>query len=123
MSIKCALSRKHPPFPNNVGRRRRIRNIHGDWVEYTIEDEIIISETSYKKLFVFQRLRFSKERRIEYRLGYYMLGVKPRMSGKWVWGQFCLMIPEAELLKLLKEAKKRKWFKPGLSAYTTVQKR
>jgi hypothetical protein len=39
-----------------------------------------------------------------------MIGVKPRARGKWIWGQFCLMIPKDDLKVLLREAKKRKWF-------------
>jgi len=102
-------------LPNNIGKRRRIQTIHGNWVEYTIEDEIIRRQRNYsRKLFAFQRIRFAEDHRIEYRLGYYMLGVKPRMRGRWVWGQFCLMIPEPELIRLLKEARKKEWFQPGV---------
>ncbi len=106
-----ALPIKRPKVPNNIGKMRKIQGIHGEWIKYIIEDEIIRFQTTFKhKLISFQRIRFFMDNRIEYRLGYYMIGVKPRMRGKWVWGQFCLLIPEIDLVEIIKEAKKRKWF-------------
>lgn len=110
-AANLALPRGCSKAPNNIRKTRKIQGIHGEWIEYTIEDEIIRFQTSNKhKLISFQRIRFPKDNRIEYRLGYYMIGVKPKMRGKWVWGQFCLLIPEIDLIEIFKEAKERKWF-------------
>jgi len=62
------------------------------------------------KLITFQKLRLEEENRIEFRLGYYMIGVKLGAKGRWVWGQYALMIPEKDFKVILKEAQKRKWF-------------
>lgn len=72
------------------------------------------------KVFIFERLK--KENHsgklaykkswnrgdIEYRLGYFIRGKIGRANGKWIWGQFCPMIPKNDLGKLLKKAKKEK---------------
>jgi len=47
--------------------------------------------------------------RIEYRLGYYMIGVKPRMAGKWTWGQYATLIPARDFRALIKQAERRDW--------------
>jgi len=59
---------------------------------------------------VLQKMRFIEEDRIEFRFGYYMIGMKPKARGRWVWGQFCLLIPQEDLMVILEEAKKRRWF-------------
>jgi len=43
---------------------------------------------------------------IEYRLGYYIIGKIGNRKGKWTWGQFCPLIPQSDLQKLLAKAKK-----------------
>jgi len=55
-------------------------------------------------------MRFVEEDRIEFRFGYYMIGIKQRSRGKWVWGQFCLLIPKTDLIALMQEAQRKKWF-------------
>lgn len=46
-------------------------------------------------------------RKRELRFGYYILGKKKKMRGKWLWGQFAPLIPLRDLRVLLKEAKRR----------------
>ena len=98
--------------PNNIGKRRRIKTINGDIRHFVIEDEILRFQhkTKKRKLIAFQKIRFEEKNRIEYRLGYYMIGVKPRAKGRWVWGQFCLLIPERDLNFILKKAETKGWF-------------
>ena len=45
----------------------------------------------------------------EFRFGYYVIGKKPRMKGKWVWGQYCPLVPKADFEGIISEAKKRGW--------------
>jgi hypothetical protein len=98
-------------FPNNIGKRRRIKTIRGAKRYFIIEDEILYKQhNAPNKLIAFQRIRFEEDNRIEYRLGYYMVGVKSGAKGRWVWGQFCLMIPEKDLKIILKKAKRKRWF-------------
>jgi hypothetical protein len=76
-----------------------------------IEDEILHRQRySTNKLIAFQRIRIEDNNQIEYRLGYYMIGVKPRARGRWVWGQFCLMVLERDLKAILRKATRKGWF-------------
>jgi hypothetical protein len=108
---------KLPPYPDNVGKRRAHGTIDGRRLYKTIEDEIVLVEKSkkrhIKKLIYFQKLRFEEDGRLQYRFTYYMLGFKAGPSrGRWVFGQYSLMIDPKDLTWLLKAARKRKW--PGV---------
>lgn len=106
-------SEPHPPWPNNIGKTRSLKVIDGSTRRFTIVDEIVreqeIPEKATRKLIYFQQMKFEGEDRFQYRLTYYMLGVKPGSKGRWVFGQYSLMIPESHLAEILKEAKKRGW--------------
>ncbi len=100
-----------PKRPNNIGKRRRITTIWGEPRHIVIEDEILRKQSNAPhKLIAFQRILIEEVNRIEYRFGYYMIGVKPGAKGRWVWGQYCLMIPEKDLKIIMKRAEKRGWF-------------
>ncbi len=104
------MDNRRPPFPDNVGRRRRIVNIRGDVVHWVVEDEIKrIQSTAPHKVICFQKLRRENDGRTEFRFGYYMIGVKPGARGRWVWGQYALFIPKGDLRVLIKEAERRGW--------------
>jgi hypothetical protein len=106
------LPEQRPPLPCNKGKTKRIPAIDGQIRHFLIEDEIIRPQANSKrKIIVLQKMRFVEEDRIEFRFGYYMIGQKQRFKGRWVWGQFCLLIPEEDLQWLLAEANRRKWFK------------
>lgn len=45
---------------------------------------------------------------IEYRLGYYIVGQIGRAKNKWVWGQFCPLIPSKDFNKLLEKARRER---------------
>jgi hypothetical protein len=100
-----------PPTPNNIGKRRKIKTISGSEVFLTVVDEIVVPQGK-RKLIYFQQLQFEADSRIEYRLTYYMLGHKPARLGRWVFGQYSIMIPAEELSLVLKEARSRGW--PGV---------
>ena len=71
-----------------------------------------------EKVFVLERLRKIETKgelthnnanigAIEYRVGYYMIGKIGKMNGKWLWGQFCPLIPKEDFEKLIKLAKEK----------------
>ena len=97
-----------PPRPVNIGKIRKIKSMDDEPITFTILDEIVIPHGS-GKLIYFQKLRHDPGKQIEYRLCYYMIGVKESRRGKWVFGQYALMTPARELRQLLVEAKKRQW--------------
>ncbi|TVM04296.1 MAG: hypothetical protein CV087_01265 [Candidatus Brocadia sp. WS118] len=102
----CALPSTWPELPNNIGKTKRIPAIDGRIRHFRIEDEIIHPQSnSNRKIIVLQKMRFIEEDRIEFRFGYYMIGMKPKAKGRWVWGQFCLLIPQEDLMAILEEEK------------------
>jgi len=99
---------KQPPLPNNIGKRRTITSITGRKVHLLVKDEIVIPQGT-GKLIYFQKLQFEEDGHTEYRFTYYMLGHKPSRRGRWVFGQYSLMIPQRELAILLRKARARAW--------------
>ena len=64
------------------------------------------------KVFVLDELKHWKKsvRKKDFkilRLGYYIIGKKPKARGKWVWGQFCPFIALKDLKKILRKAEKK----------------
>jgi hypothetical protein len=57
-------------------------------------DEITRQHTGVDtKIICLQLLRFDEDGREQIRVGYYVIGKKPKMGGRWVWGQFATMMP------------------------------
>ena len=50
----------------------------------------------------------SKVGQVEYRIGYYIVGRIRKAKNRWIWGQFCPMIPKKDFDKLLNKAIKEK---------------
>ena len=100
-------------YPNHVGERLVFRAIDGRTAHRTIEDEIIRPQKTSRhgKLIYLQKMWYEEGGRSEYRFTYYMRGFKKGARGRWVFGQFSLLIPPADLKWLLREARRRRW--PG----------
>jgi hypothetical protein len=94
-----------------VGRTTKWKNIRGEPRTFTIVDEIRRLQADYPdKLICLQKLWSRENHREEFRLGYYMIGVKPRMAGKWTWGQFATIIPAKDFRAIVRAAARRGWF-------------
>ena len=50
----------------------------------------------------------SKIGQIEYRIGYYIVGKIRKAQNRWMWGQFCPMIPNEDFKILIDKAYKEK---------------
>jgi len=75
-----------------------------------VEDEIRIYQTgSPDKIVLLQKCRHADSTVTEYRLGYYIIGKRGRMLGKWTWGQFATFVPVEDLQRLVNEAKRVGW--------------
>lgn len=100
----------YPPFPCNAGRRCIARRPGGGHFYFTIVDEIHIAQSNLptKRIYL-QRIKFESDGRVEFRLGYYIIGKKPAMRGRWVWGQFATMIPVSDFLRITRMAKRKGW--------------
>ena len=111
MNLKNKIQSFFPPWPNNKGKIKKINTIWGNVIHWEITDEILeICEGAPHKLLVFQKIKIIEQEKIEFRIGYYMIGVKKRTKGRWVWGQYCPMVPSSNLTSLIKKAKDRNWF-------------
>lgn len=98
-------------LPVNVGARRMLKNIDGESVCFTIKDEISLRSGDRKAIY-FQMSEYEKAGSIEYRFCYYMIGVRSGRKGKWVFGQYALLLEANELSFLLAMARDKKW--PGI---------
>lgn len=100
----------YPPLPDNRGKRTSWLDINGKRIRFLIIDEIkrIQSNKPYKAIYL-QKLELLDESRIELRLGYYIIGKKPRVKGKWVWGQYATLMPTNDFRAVVQEAEKRGW--------------
>lgn len=101
-----------PKLPSNVGKRgKAVMPPENSMNTFTIVDEVRkFQDSSQSKIIVLQRIRFSNDR-TEVRLGYYIIGKKPKMRGKWVWGQYATFMPERIFRSIFKQTVIRGWFK------------
>jgi hypothetical protein len=99
-----------PPLPDNRGRERSWIDINGNRRDAFIEDEIRhIPSNNPKKVICLQKVVFPKEESWELRICYYMIGVKGRTKGKWVFGQFATLLEAKDFITLFNKAKDKGW--------------
>lgn len=65
----------------------------------------IQQSTKKDKVIVLDEIKLGQTRK-ELRLRYHIIGDKPRMKGKWTFGQFATLIPHKDFTKLISLAKK-----------------
>lgn len=83
-----------------------IIDINGKRKNFKIGRYVTLRQSDYSgKIFVLQEILFEDGKK-ELRLGYYIIGKKPRAKDKWVWGQYCPFFPKQDLVKLIEKAKK-----------------
>lgn len=100
----------NPPLPLNIGEKRTIEDINGNEQRFTVLDEVTQVQSTYPdKVIYLQRIQFENDGHIELRLAYYIIGKKPKMAGKWVWGQFATMIPAKDFQSIISKAMEKGW--------------
>lgn len=76
---------------------------------YTVIDEdVFIAATNPKKAFAIHKLK-STDGRENFRIGYYMIAERPRVKGKWAWGQFAPTMSKEEMIAIFDRAKAKGW--------------
>lgn len=60
------------------------------------------------KLICLQQIRFDDGHK-QLRLGYYIIGKKRAMRGRWVWGQYATFMPRADFRAIVREATRLGW--------------
>lgn len=99
----------NPELPTRLGKTTRRKTIEGHPMIYTVVDEDVFEAPSNKeKAFSLQKLRFG-DGRIEFRICYYMIAHKPRMRGKWAFGQFAPMMTAEEMRLIFQRARQKGW--------------
>ena len=86
-----------------IGKSVTRKTITGQDFTYTVEDAVGFEVGKINRKFIcLQRIQHTApKKRIEYRFAYYMIGVKDGAKGRWVFGQFALMLAPSELKRLL----------------------
>lgn len=95
-----------------IKKHGKIEEPDGEIIKFDVGKYVLISQyTNPKKIFILQEIFFDKEHSKDYhgevRLGYHIIGKKPKVKDKWVWGQFAAFIPKQDLMKLIDKAKQR----------------
>lgn len=84
-----------------------LTDINGKRKNFKIGKHVTLRQSDYpEKIFVLQEILFEDGKK-ELRLGYYIVGKKPKARNKWVWGQYCPFFPKQDLIKLIEKAKKK----------------
>lgn len=100
----------NPELPNGIGARRSLKD-EGKTIHFVITDEIRrIASDSPNGAFYLQKIEYEENKKIEIRFGYYVIGKKESVKGKWVWGQYAPMLPIDDFKWLIEEAKKKGWY-------------
>lgn len=97
------------PF-KDIGRRGSHEFMREAWtfmVQHNLKNKVFVIER-LKRIKIHGKTVHSEVKvgDIEYRFGYYIVGQIGRAKNRWVWGQFCPMIPDKDFSALIKKAKK-----------------
>ncbi len=114
-TAKDFIEQKQAQFQKELGKNRTVsmKDISRTKKNHFVREAwTFMPQSTYKeKVFVIERLRGIESNKIEYRIGYYIVGKIRKANGKWVWGQFCPLIPAEDFNNLIAKAKKEKTIK------------
>lgn len=98
------------PPPDTKGKKGKGIDIDGTSHPFVVLDEIARPQsTNPNKVIYLQKIQFDLDGKVEYRIAYYIIGKKPKMAGKWVFGQYATMMNPDDFEFLVKEAVSRGW--------------
>jgi hypothetical protein len=98
-----------PELPKRKGKTTRRKKIDGKPLEYTVIDEdIFIAPSNPNKAFALHKIRYDDGYE-EIRIGYYMIAHRPKMKGKWAWGQYAQFMTKEDLELIFTRAKESGW--------------
>ena len=99
-----------PTYPSTINSKGCSTDPDGTKHPFLILDEIIRPQTAKPdKLIYLQKVQFLLDGKIEYRLAYYIIGKKPKMLGKWVFGQYATFIKSEDFEFIIREAISKGW--------------
>ena len=102
---------KYPKPQSKIGNDGWVNNPDGSEWHFKVIGEILHRRSDLpRQLYRLQRLQFDDKYKYEqFRLGYDIIGKKPRMKGKWIWGQYCPFIPKKDFRAIILKAVKCGW--------------
>lgn len=119
-SVNTFIKRKNIEFKNkkliamkDIGRKGKFYFKREAWTfmpQYNLEEKVFIIER-LRKVKIEGKITHAntfKNGEIEYRIGYYIIGKIGQADGRWIWGQFCPLIPKKDFAKFFKKAIKEK---------------
>jgi hypothetical protein len=97
-------------FPKSrIGAKTSRKTIDGKPMVYeVVDEEFIIALSNSRKAFCLHKLRF-EDGQEQFRIAYYMIAEKPRMRGKWAFGQFAPMMTKEEMQIIFAKAQEKGW--------------
>lgn len=99
----------NPPLPSRKNKTTKTKGIDGGELVYTvIEEDVFEAKSNPQKAFALHKLRHADGRE-EFRIGYYMIAFRPRVKGKWEWGQYAPIMTRDEMAEVFERAKKLGW--------------
>ncbi len=102
------LKSSYPILPSTIGYPVHTKDPSGTSTEWVVIDEVRRNEGK-EKVLLLQRLQRKDPDQVMIRFGYYIIGKRPKMMGKWTWGQFAPFIAAEDFSAMIKEAVDRKW--------------
>ena len=94
---------------SRMGKKTHRKTIDGKPMIYEVVDEdIFLAPSNNRKAFCLHKLRFADGKE-QIRISYYMIAEKPRMKGKWAFGQFAPMMTKEEMSIIFEKAKSKGW--------------
>ena len=101
----------YPPLSSTIGKTAHLTFPEGNIMTWRVIDEIRIHENQ-EKILLLQRLQSIGDPRNQmFRFGYYIIGKKPKVKDRWVWGQFAPFISAKDFELIIGEARKKSWIK------------
>ena len=107
--LKAAKDMSRFVSMKDIGREGKLNFVREKWAF------VPASNLPQRKVFVVEKLRKVKptgklaykkswrDGEIEYRVGYYIVGRIGRAKNKWIWGQFCPIIPAADWWRITEQ--------------------
>ena len=102
---------EYPALPSHIKNHGVLTFPDGSQQHFTIDDEIQRPHTGVDtKIICLQLLRFDEDGRKQVRVAYYVIGKRPKMLDRWVWGQYATMMPLEDFKWLIHQAEEKGWF-------------
>ena len=99
----------NPPLPSRLGKTSTLKNIKNHPMVYEVVDEdVFLAPANPNKAFALHRLKFTDGRE-EFRIGYYMIAERPRVKGKWAWGQYAPMMTKEDMAAIFRRLRVKGW--------------